>query len=113
MRQRALDLGSGTLDCPAPMAVSAQTIGNGSGTAESTYAWLRLATSVLIGTIGSVGLWSYVVALPAVQADFGVTRADASLRLHAQHDRLRLRRPSSSAVSSTASASSVRSSSRR
>jgi MFS family permease len=61
------------------MAVSAQTIGNGSGTAESAYAWLRLATSVLIGTIGSVGLWSYVVALPAVQADFGVTRADASL----------------------------------
>ena len=46
---------------------------------SSTYAWLRLATSVLIGTIGSVGLWSYVVALPAVQADFGVTRADASL----------------------------------
>ena len=34
---------------------------------------------MLIGTIGSVGLWSYVVALPAVQADFGVTRADASL----------------------------------
>jgi MFS family permease len=61
------------------MAVSAQTIGNGTGTTESAYAWLRLATSVLIGTIGSVGLWSYVVALPAVQADFGVTRADASL----------------------------------
>ena len=79
MRQRALDLGSGNADCPAPMAVSAQTISNGSGTAEFAYAWLRLATSVLIGTIGSVGLWSYVVALPAVQADFGVTRADASL----------------------------------
>src|SRR4051794_32560015 len=79
MRQRALDLGSGTLDCPAPMAVSAQIVSNGSGTAESPYAWLRLAISVLIGTIGSVGLWSYVVALPAVQADFGVTRADASL----------------------------------
>ena len=61
------------------MAVSAQTIGNGAGSVESPYAWLRLATSVLIGTIGSVGLWSYVVALPAVQADFGVTRADASL----------------------------------
>ncbi len=61
------------------MAVSAQTIGNGTGTTESAYAWVRLATSVLIGTIGSVGLWSYVVALPAVQADFGVTRADASL----------------------------------
>ena len=61
------------------MAVPAQTIGNGTGTTESAYAWLRLAASVLIGTIGSVGMWSYVVALPAVQADFGVTRADASL----------------------------------
>ena len=61
------------------MAISRQTIGEHSGRAESVYAWLRLATSVLIGTIGSVGLWSYVVALPAVQADFAVTRADASL----------------------------------
>ena len=61
------------------MAVSAQILGNDAGSAESAYAWLRLAASVLIGTIGSAGLWSYVVALPAVQADFGVTRADASL----------------------------------
>jgi len=61
------------------MAVSAQIIGNDASSAESAYAWLRLAASVLIGTIGSVGLWSYVVALPAVQADFGVTRAEASL----------------------------------
>ena len=60
------------------MAVSAQ-IGASSGTTESAYAWLRLAVSVLIGTIGSVGLWSYVVALPAVQAEFAVARADASL----------------------------------
>jgi len=61
------------------MTVSAQTIGNGSGSVGSAYAWLRLTASVLLGTIGSVGLWSYVVALPIVQADFGVTRADASL----------------------------------
>jgi MFS family permease len=61
------------------MTVSAQTIGNRVGQTESAYAWLRLATSVLIGTLGSVGLWSYVVALPAVQAHFAVTRADASL----------------------------------
>src|SRR5262245_5012770 len=61
------------------MAATAQTIGDGTGSVESAYAWLRLATSVLIGTIGSVGMWSYVVALPAVQADFGIARADASL----------------------------------
>jgi MFS family permease len=46
---------------------------------ESPYAWLRLATSLLLGTIGSVGMWSFVVALPAVQADFVVARNEASL----------------------------------
>ena len=33
----------------------------------------------LISTIGGVGMWSFIVALPTVQADFGITRADASL----------------------------------
>lgn len=46
---------------------------------ESPYAWLRLAVAVLLSTIGGVGMWSVVVALPAVQADFGVTRAEAAL----------------------------------
>lgn len=49
------------------------------GTPESAYAWLRLGTGLLLGTIGSVGMWSIVVVLPTVQADFGVARADASL----------------------------------
>src|SRR5260370_32216205 len=47
--------------------------------ADSAAAWLRVAAAVLIGTIGGVGMWSVVVALPAVQAEFGVARADASL----------------------------------
>ena len=42
-------------------------------------AWLRLAAAVALSTIGGVGMWSVVVALPAIQADFGVARADASL----------------------------------
>jgi MFS family permease len=46
---------------------------------ESSYAWLRLATALALGTIGSIGMWSFVVALPAVQVGFGVARADASL----------------------------------
>lgn len=46
---------------------------------ETPYAWLRLAVSVLLGTIGSVGMWSVVVALPAVQAEFGSARAGASM----------------------------------
>jgi MFS family permease len=49
------------------------------GAVDSTYAWIRLCVAVVLGTIGSVGMWSYVVALPPVQADFGILRADASL----------------------------------
>jgi MFS family permease len=49
------------------------------GEAESAYAWVRLFAALVLGTIGSVGMWSVVVALPAVQADFAVARADASL----------------------------------
>jgi MFS family permease len=46
---------------------------------ESAYAWLRLAAALAVGTIGSIGMWSFVVALPYVQADFGVARGEASL----------------------------------
>jgi MFS family permease len=46
---------------------------------DSTYAWIRLFVALVLGTIGSVGMWSYVVALPAVQADFGIDRATASM----------------------------------
>jgi MFS family permease len=46
---------------------------------ESAYAWVRLCTAVALSTIGGVGMWSVVVALPAIQADFGVDRAAASL----------------------------------
>ena len=49
------------------------------GETDSSAAWFRLGIALLAGTIGSVGMWSVVVALPAVQADFGVLRADASL----------------------------------
>src|SRR5215510_511 len=46
---------------------------------ESPVAWLRLVAAVVLGTIGSVGMWSVPVVLPAVQVEFGVARADASL----------------------------------
>lgn len=46
---------------------------------DGPYAWFRLAISILLGTIGGAGMWAVVVVLPAVQADFGVDRADASL----------------------------------
>lgn len=46
---------------------------------DSAYSWTRLAISVLIATIGNVGMWSVVVVLPAVQAEFGAGRGEASL----------------------------------
>ena len=46
---------------------------------ESAFAWWRLAAAVVLGAVGSVGMWSVPVVLPAVQAEFGVGRADASL----------------------------------
>src|SRR5580765_6069395 len=46
---------------------------------DSRRAWLRLAVAVLIGSLGSVGMWSVVVALPAVQTEFAASRGTASL----------------------------------
>jgi MFS family permease len=39
----------------------------------------RLLASLALSTIGGVGLWSVVVALPAIEAEFGVDRGGASL----------------------------------
>jgi MFS family permease len=46
---------------------------------ETPYSWIRLIVSITLSTLGCVGLWSLAVALPAVQADFGVHRVGASL----------------------------------
>ena len=46
---------------------------------DSSYAWFRLAICMLISTIGGVGMWSVVVSLPAIQADFGIARGAASV----------------------------------
>jgi len=48
-------------------------------TADSRYAMLRLALTLLIMTVGSSGMYVVSVMLPAVQAEFGIDRADASL----------------------------------
>ncbi|WP_088278804.1 MFS transporter [Ideonella sp. A 288] len=47
--------------------------------ADSRYASMRLAVTLLLMTIGSCGMYVVSVTLPAVQAEFGVARADASL----------------------------------
>jgi MFS family permease len=46
---------------------------------DSPQAWLRLALALVLATIACVGSWSVVVALPAVQAEFGTLRGMASL----------------------------------
>jgi MFS family permease len=46
---------------------------------DSRYAWFRLGISVMLSTLGGVGMWSVVVALPSVQAEFGSARGGASL----------------------------------
>jgi len=45
---------------------------------ESAYAWARLMVSLLLMTIGGVGMYGAAVVLPAVQREFGAARADAS-----------------------------------
>ena len=49
------------------------------GGIDSSAAWMRLAISFVISTIGGVGMWSVVVMLPAIQAEFGALRGAASL----------------------------------
>ena len=46
---------------------------------DSRYSWARLALSLAIATIGNVGMWSVIVVMPAVQAEFGTGRGEASL----------------------------------
>jgi MFS family permease len=48
-------------------------------TADSRYAWTRLVVTLALMTIGSSAMYVVSVVLPAVQAEFGVARADASL----------------------------------
>src|SRR5436309_4534258 len=46
---------------------------------ESSYAWARLGAALALMTLGGSGMYGIAVALAPVQAEFGVSRADASL----------------------------------
>ena len=61
------------------MKIFSQTSVSSENPIDGSYAWLRLAISIGIGTIGSIGFWGVIVALPAVQGEFGVDRGDASI----------------------------------
>jgi MFS family permease len=45
---------------------------------DSSYAWWRLLASVTLSTVGGIGMWCLVVALPTIQQDLGISRADIS-----------------------------------
>ncbi len=49
------------------------------GGLDSAVAWRRLAAALALATIGGVGLWSSVVVLPTIEAEFGVDRGGASI----------------------------------
>ncbi|MEH6404728.1 MAG: MFS transporter [Sneathiella sp.] len=46
---------------------------------DSSYSWFRLVVSVVLATIGSAGMWSIIVIIPKIQAEYGIDRAEASL----------------------------------
>lgn len=46
---------------------------------DSRYSWTRLGITLAIALVGNVGMWAIIVIMPAVQREFGVDRADASI----------------------------------
>ncbi|MDP2119986.1 MAG: MFS transporter, partial [Hoeflea sp.] len=46
---------------------------------DSRYSWMRLGATLAIAVIGNVGMWAVIVIMPAVQSEFAIARADASL----------------------------------
>jgi len=51
----------------------------GSDIHDSRYSWIRLGITLMIATVGNVGMWAIIVIMPAVQSEFGTDRAEASL----------------------------------
>ena len=48
-------------------------------TLDSRYSWTRLVVTLAIAAVANVGMWSIIVVMPGIEADFAITRADASL----------------------------------
>jgi MFS family permease len=46
---------------------------------DSRYSWTRLGVTLAVASVGNVGMWAVIMVMPAVQAEFGVDRADAAL----------------------------------
>jgi len=46
---------------------------------DTRYSWTRLVLTLLVGTVINGGMWAIIVIMPAVEAEFGGSRAMASL----------------------------------
>ena len=46
---------------------------------DTLKSWFRLIVLFIIGVIGTVGMWSVVVVLPALETEFNIDRGNASL----------------------------------
>lgn len=46
---------------------------------DSRYSWTRLGLTLLIATVINAGMWAIIVIMPAVEAEYGGSRAMASL----------------------------------
>jgi MFS family permease len=46
---------------------------------DNGYSWFRLGISLLLATVGGVGIWSAVIFLPSIEAEFNTDRGSASL----------------------------------
>lgn len=46
---------------------------------DSRYSWGRLVLTLAVAAIGNVGMWAVVIVIPALQSEFAIDRAHASL----------------------------------
>ena len=46
---------------------------------DSRYSWMRLVITMLVAVIANAGMWIIIVVMPAIEAEFGTTRAASSL----------------------------------
>jgi MFS family permease len=62
-----------------PVHAPSNTSESAAFTPDSSQAWVRLVLAVIIGSVGSAGMWTVVVVIPVVQAEFSATRGAVSL----------------------------------
>lgn len=61
------------------MPISSVAAMRPAATLDSADSWTRLVISLMVAVVGNVGMWAVILILPAVQAEFAIDRAGASL----------------------------------